>query len=90
MFIVKVLFTDTAALHAALQNIRSQRQTLGDAPPEISAALDLLLQEEPRIESTEFAEKPAIAAVYGGFEPQAAAIVEAAFLEAGALQVIQE
>ncbi|MEY2341194.1 hypothetical protein AB4090_03675 [Acidithiobacillus sp. IBUN Pt1247-S3] len=90
MFIVKVLFSSANDMQAALQKIRAQLAELDTAPADLQSALQLLLSEKPRMEAAEFAEKPAIAAIYGGFDPQAAAIAEAALLEAGALEVIQE
>lgn len=90
MFIVKVLFSSANEMQQALQKIEQELAELQSAPEEIQSALQLLLSEKPRMEAAEFAEKPAIAAIYGGFDPQAAAIAEAALLEAGALEVIQE
>ena len=90
VFIVKVLFSSANDMQTALQKIRAQLAELQTAPAGLQSALQLLLSEVPRMEATEFAEKPAIAAIYGGFDPQAAAVVEAALLEAGALEGIQE
>ncbi|MDD3761595.1 MAG: hypothetical protein PHO57_12330 [Acidithiobacillus sp.] len=90
MFLLKVLFPSANAMQLTLSKVREQLAELQDAPMELQSALQLLLSESPHMEAAEFAEKPAIAAIYGGFDPRAAAIAEAALLEAGALEVIQE
>lgn len=90
MFALKVLFHDENAAKEALSSIRTAWMEKHGNHPDYYAALQKLLQQPLRCSPAIFAEKDVIACEFYGFYEKESAMVEAAFLDVGALEVIVE
>ncbi|MBN2679945.1 hypothetical protein HHS34_011265 [Acidithiobacillus montserratensis] len=90
MFALKVLFDDEKAAQEALSSIRTAWTEQHGDHPDYYAALQKLLQQPLHYRPAIFAEKDVLACEFYGFDEKESAMVEAAFLDVGALEVVVE
>ncbi|MBU2838556.1 hypothetical protein HF670_03020 [Acidithiobacillus thiooxidans] len=90
MFALKVLFADENAAKEAISSIREAGMEKHADHPDYYAALQKLLQQPLRCSPAVFAEKDVISCEFYGFDEKESAMVEAAFLDVGALEVVVE
>ncbi|AEK57646.1 MULTISPECIES: hypothetical protein [Acidithiobacillus] len=90
MFALKVLFPDRDAARDALARLRSALEAPRSGPAEYYEVLEQILAEGCPLEHAIYAEKDVVACTIRGLDETRAAMAEAAFLDAGALEVIAE
>ncbi|WP_291510655.1 hypothetical protein [Acidithiobacillus sp.] len=90
MFALKVLFRDPAAAQDALARLRSTLEQPRSGPAEYYQVLEQILAEGCQLEHAVYAERDVVACTVRGLDDAKAAMAEAAFLDAGALEVIAE
>jgi len=90
MFALKILFKDAAAAENALARLRDTLEPPRSGPAEYYELLQQILADGCTLEPAVFAEKEVVACTVRGLDEARAAMAEAAFLDAGALEVIAE
>lgn len=90
MFAIKALFSDESsaqkAFHTFKENLSGERK----GPAEFYEVLRKIVQQGMRLSTTIFAEKNVVSCELYGFDETESAMAQAALLDAGALEVIEE
>ncbi|MCE5388047.1 MAG: hypothetical protein K0041_05640 [Acidithiobacillus sp.] len=89
MYAIKVLFSQPSVAAQARETME-KTLTEGSPPEDFAAALRKILAQPCALEPAVFAEQEVFACTIAGLDAVEAAMAEAAFLDAGALEVIAE